>query len=116
MQRGFLPLPHYALQPLVRTIREVGELAQGLKGHAPASQPSQVSMHQPHAHRSLPDCRSDTLHRVQARITGHEHPWHTCLERERVAVKCPSCWAMPILEYIESRQDIPVFIPLHDPF
>jgi len=56
MQGGFLPLRHYALQPLVRAIREVGELAQGLKGPAPASQASQVSMHQPHAHRSLPDC------------------------------------------------------------
>jgi len=51
MPGGFLPLRHYALQPLVRAIREVGELAQGLKGPAPASQPSQVRMHQPHAHR-----------------------------------------------------------------
>ena len=64
MQRGFLPLPHYALQPLVRAIREVEELVQGLKGPAPASHPSQVRMRQPHAHRSLPDCRCDMLHRV----------------------------------------------------
>ena len=64
MPGGFLPLHHYALQPLVRAIREAGEVAQGLKGHAPASQASQVSMHQPHAHRSLPDCRCHPLHRV----------------------------------------------------
>ena len=113
MQGGFLPLPHYALQPLVRAIREVGELPQGLKGPEPASQPSQVSMHQPHAHRSLPDCRSDPLHRVQPCIPGHEHTGHTGLERERVTLKRPSCRAMPIVEHIESRQDIPMFIPLH---
>ena len=113
MPGGFLPLPHYALQPLVRTIREVGELAQGLKGHEPASQPSQVIMHEPHAHGSFPDCRSDSLHRVQARITGHEYSWHTGLERERVTLQRPSCRAMSILEQVESRQEIPVVIPLH---
>jgi hypothetical protein len=62
MPGGFLPLRQSALQPLVRAIREVGELPQGLKGLAPASQASQIRMHQLHAHGSRSDGRSHPLH------------------------------------------------------
>ena len=73
--------------------------------------------HRGHAARALVECAQEVdADLIMIGATGHEHPWHTCLKREWVAVKCPSCWAIPILEYIESRQDIPVFIPLHDLF
>lgn len=49
MPGGFLHLRQSALQPFVRAFREVRELPQGLKGPEPASQASQVSLHQPHA-------------------------------------------------------------------
>src|SRR5437879_4162118 len=56
MPGGFLPLRQSALQPLVRAIREVGELVQGMQGPAPASQAYQVSMNTKHDTHYIHDC------------------------------------------------------------